>query len=538
MDIKKKENVKILVVEDEYLTYHAVKAVLEKNGFSVLPITTTGEAAILKVKEAAPDLVLMDIWLEGEMDGIDAAGKIHEFSTIPIIYLTALADSKSIERAKISEPYGYIIKPCDEYTLSTTIDMALYKHHINELMRQELEKLVAERTKALEESQANYRNLFENSPVGIFKVSVDGRILMANPAFLKILGYASLEEIPRVSQENPWFSAVESQNTFKQKLEQEGEVKGIEEQWTTKDNQVIFARKNTRAIKDKGGNILYYEGTVEDITRQKKAEEKARQQEQQLIQADKMIALGTLVSGVAHEINNPNNFIMMNTPLLLELWQEICPILERYYETSGDFSIKGFNYSELKRDVPGLFAGIINGAKRIKNIVRDLKDFARPGTDDIDQDVDINQVVKTAVNLTSTMIEKSTLHFSIHYGMNIPGLKGNFQRLEQVLVNLIENSCQALPDKEKRIAISTGFDEQTGSITVKVKDEGMGIEPRQVKFILDPFFTTRRESGGIGLGLSISAAIINRHGGTLSFDSQPGKGTTATITLPVPGVQK
>jgi len=534
MDIKNKENVKILVVEDEYLTYHAVKTMLEKNGFSVLPIATTGEDAILKVQEAAADLVLMDIWLGGDMDGIDAAGKIHEFSTIPIIYLTALADRKSIERAKISEPYGYIIKPCDEYTLSTSIEMALYKHHVNELMRQELEKLVAERTKELAESQANYRNLFENSPVGIYKVAADGRILMANPAFLKILGYESLEEIPRDRQEQTWFSPADSQNTLKQKIEQEGEVKGIEEQWTTSDNQVIFARKNARVIKDEKGNILYYEGIVEDITGQKKAEEKARQQEQQLIQADKMIALGTLVSGVAHEINNPNNFIMMNTPLLLELWQEICPILERYYETSGDFSIKGFNYSGLKRDVPGLFEEIINGAKRIKNIVRDLKDFARPGTDDIDQNVDINQVVKTAVNLTSAMIEKSTRHFSIQYGMNIPGIKGNFQRLEQVLVNLIENSCQALPDKEKGIVISTGFDEQTGSVTVKVKDEGMGIEPRQVKFIIDPFFTTRRESGGIGLGLSISAAIINRHGGTLSFESQPGKGTTAIVTLPVP----
>jgi PAS domain S-box-containing protein len=538
MEIKSKKDARILVVEDEHLTYHAVKAVLEKNGFSVLPIATTGEDAILKVKESAPDLILMDIWLEEDMDGIEAAGKIHEFSTIPIIYLTALADRKSIERAKISEPYGYIIKPCDESTLITTIEMALYKHHINELMQKRLEKLVTKRTKELEESRANYRNLFENSPVGIFKVSADGRIIMANSAFIKTLGYSSLEEISRVKLNNTWFSPDNSQNTFKQKIEQQEEVKGIEDQWTTRDNQVIFVRKNVRAIKDEAENILYYEGTVEDITAQKKAEEKAKQQEQQLIQADKLIALGTLVSGVAHEINNPNNFVMMNAPLLLELWQEIFPIMERYYETSGDFSIKGFNYKELKNDVPGLFEGIINGAKRIKNIVKDLKGFARPETDDIDQNVDINEVVKTAVNLTSTMIEKSTRHFSLHYGKDIPGFKGNFQRLEQVLVNLIQNSCEALPDKEKGIFISTEFEEQIGLITLKVKDEGTGIEPRHVKYIMDPFFTTRRESGGTGLGLSISAAIISHHGGSLSFDSQPGKGTTATITIPVKEVQK
>jgi PAS domain S-box-containing protein len=698
--ISKKEDVKILVVEDEYITYHAIKGVLEKKGFSVLSIATTGEDAILKVKEASPHLVLMDIWLDGEMDGIETAGRIHEFSTIPIIYLTALADRKSIERAKTSEPYGYILKPCDENTLFTTIEMALYKHNIDELIRrekeintklaelsqallkipsmeevsrlvleqaqrlsgsmigfvgyiepetghlicpavtngladecrlelwtevlenkknlvsnsprdfpklpgingghisihnfvvtpalisdkvvgiilvankkenyeetdslvlqrlatiyavafqkrqmqekldlhrQDLEKLVKERTKELEKSRANYRNLFENSPVGIFKVAADGGILMANSAFINILGYSSFEEISRVKLENTWFSPVNSNSKFKQRPEPGGEVKGIEDQWATKDNHVIFVRKNVRAIKDQEGNVLYYEGTVEDITGQKKAEEKAKQQEQQLIQADKMVALGTLVSGVAHEINNPNNFIMMNTPLLLELWQETCPILERYYETSGDFSIKGFNYSELKAAVPDLFAGIINGTKRIKNIVAELKDFARRENNDINQKVDIDEVVKTAVNLTSMMIEKSTRHFSVRYGKNIPGFKGNFQRLEQVIVNLIQNSCEALPDKEKEISISTDFDKGTGLITVKVTDEGTGIEPQHLKFIMDPFFTTKRDSGGTGLGLSISAAIINRQGGSLSFASQPGKGTTATITIPVKKARK
>jgi two-component system NtrC family sensor kinase len=425
--------------------------------------------------------------------------------------------------------------------LATIYAVAFQKRHMQEeleLRRQDLEKLVVKRTRELEKSRANYRNLFEDSPVGIFKIAADGRILMANPVFIKILGYRSFEEISRVKLENTWFSPADPGSKFKQRPEPGGEVKGIEDQWSTRDNQVIFVRKNVRAIKDQKGNVLYYEGTVEDITGQKKAEEKAKQQEQQLIQADKMVALGTLVSGVAHEINNPNNFIMMNTPLLLELWQEICPILERYYETSGDFSIKGFDYSELKGAVPDLFAGIINGAKRIKTIVTDLKDFARRENDDINQEVDIDEVVKTAVNLTSMMIEKSTRHFSVRYGKNIPGFKGNFQRLEQVIVNLIQNSCEALPDKEKGISISTDFDEGTGLITVKVADEGTGIEPHHLKFIMDPFFTTKRDSGGTGLGLSIASTIINQQGGSLSFAAQPGKGTTATITIPVKDVRK
>ena len=249
--------------------------------------------------------------------------------------------------------------------------------------------------------------------------------------------------------------------------------------------------------------------------------------------ADKMVALGTLVSGVAHEVNNPNNFIMLNSPILHNAWNSVVPILENYYEKNGDFIVGGMKYTEMRENIPSLFSGISDGANRIKHIVDDLKNYVRDQTADMTQSVDINAVIKYAVTLLSNMIKKSTNHFSIDYGKNLPLLSGNFQRLEQVMINLIQNACQALPDPQKGIFISAQSLKKQPAIVVKVRDEGTGIPPETVSQITDPFFTTKQDAGGVGLGLSISAKIVEDHGGTIHFDSEIGVGTTVEIMLPL-----
>jgi polar amino acid transport system substrate-binding protein len=131
------------------------------------------------------------------------------------------------------------------------------------------------------------------------------------------------------------------------------------------------------------------------------------------------------------------------------------------------------------------------------------------------------------------MIKKATHKFSIVYGKNLPLLRGNFQRLEQVMINLIQNACQALPDVDKGIFISTANHNASSCIVITIRDDGVGIPSKILLHIMDPFFTTKHDTGGIGLGLSISSRIVEEHGGTLNFASEPGVGTTATITLPV-----
>ena len=244
------------------------------------------------------------------------------------------------------------------------------------------------------------------------------------------------------------------------------------------------------------------------------------------------MALGTLVSGVAHEVNNPNNFIMLNSPILKEAWDNAMPILEKYYEENGDFIIGGMKYTEMRNNIPTLFSGISDGAKRIKHIVDELKNYVRDNTADLTQSVDVNAVLKSTVSLLANMIKNSTHHFSIEYDDNVPSLKGNFQRLEQVMINLIQNACQALSDTQKGIFVSVKFDKENSNIMVAVRDEGTGIPPETLHHITDPFFTTKHDSGGVGLGLSISSKIIEEHGGSMYFDSEIGVGTTIEIKLP------
>ncbi len=153
--------------------------------------------------------------------------------------------------------------------------------------------------------------------------------------------------------------------------------------------------------------------------------------ERELVQADKMISLGVLVAGVAHEINNPNNSIMMNAPLLREAWLEIVPILDKFFEKNGDFKMGSLPYSEMREEIPELFLGIEKGAHRIKRIVQDLKNFSRRDTAEMKQTVDVNHPIRSAVTLVGNLIKKSTDKFSVEYDEDLPLIKGNAQQLEQ-----------------------------------------------------------------------------------------------------------
>lgn len=270
-----------------------------------------------------------------------------------------------------------------------------------------------------------------------------------------------------------------------------------------------------------------------EIEERKRLEKEAKLQQQRLIQVDKMIALGVLVSGVAHEINNPNNFIMINVPIIKDAWESIIPILEEYYDNEGDFMVAGMSYSEMRDNIPDLFSGIIEGSERIMNIVNNLKDFARQENSDITQAVDLKAVMNSALILLSNQINKSTYDFRQKFEEDLPLIRGNFQRIEQVLVNLIQNACQAIPDPGKSIEVTAFHEKKSGRVVIEIRDEGVGIPQENLKHILDPFFTTKRAVGGTGLGLSVCAGIIEEHGGDLEFDSEPGKGTTAKVSLPV-----
>ena len=257
--------VKILIVEDESIVAWELQSRLQNLGYSVPAVAFSGEDALSKVESVQPDLVLMDIVLEGEMDGIETAHHISAQYDIPVVYLSAHSDEKTLERAKMTTPYGYILKPIGDRDLHITIEMALYKH--------KMEKKLKESEKWLRESEERFRDLFKNSVLGIYKTTPDGRILMANPALVRMLGYTSFEELSKRNLEEEGFEPAYPRSDFKELIEREGQIIGLESAWIRRDKTTLFVRENTRAIYDDAGNILCYEGTVEDITKRKKAEE-------------------------------------------------------------------------------------------------------------------------------------------------------------------------------------------------------------------------------------------------------------------------
>ncbi|GFO67823.1 histidine kinase [Geomonas limicola] len=257
--------------------------------------------------------------------------------------------------------------------------------------------------------------------------------------------------------------------------------------------------------------------------------------QQQLIQADKMASLGILVSGVAHEINNPTGLILFNLPVLKKTFQVAQESLEDRFQESGDFMVGGLRYSQLREEAPRMFDEMHDGARRIKRIVDDLKDFARKDDSALDESVDLNQVVAASVRLVENSIKKATRRFELNCAPELPLLKGNAQRIEQVVVNLIINACQALPDPEKGIEVTTALGPRGDEVQVTVRDEGVGIPREHLSHLTDPFFTTKRDAGGTGLGLSVSAGIVKDHQGRLEFRSEPGVGTTVLVALPAQG---
>ncbi|EPC00786.1 hypothetical protein L861_13425 [Litchfieldella anticariensis FP35 = DSM 16096] len=260
--------------------------------------------------------------------------------------------------------------------------------------------------------------------------------------------------------------------------------------------------------------------------------EELRLHQKQLIQADKMTSLGILVSGVAHEINNPSSLLLLNLPVLRDAYADAEPILEEHYRTYGDFTLGGLAYSRMREEIPFMIDEMLEGTQRIKRIVGDLKDFARQGNTDLGETLNLNEVVTTAIRLVDNSIRKATCRFETHYATDLPPLKGNAQRIEQVVINLVLNACQALDSMDQGIFLTTRYDHARNCVVLEVRDQGRGIDPESLNLLTDPFFTTRRECGGTGLGLSVSAGIVREHHGSLEFDSWPGEGTIVTLALP------
>lgn len=387
---------------------------------------------------------------------------------------------------------------------------------------------------ALRQSEANYRTIFDAANDATFVFDPEnGDMLDVNRKMCEMYGYTR-EEVLRLNVEA--LSAGKPPYTYQDVLKKIWKTKYDKShlfEWLAKDR---YGRLFWVEVNMKGaviGGEYRVLAVVRDITERKAAEEENRKIQERLRQMDKMAAIGTLASGIAHEINNPNNFILSNAQFISDIWPEVNRILTRYAEENGEFHLGRLPFTEAAAFIPKMLDGLVEGSNRINRIVTGLKDFARQEKTRADQSVNINRVVEAALSILHNQIRKHTDSFQCILAENLPAVTGSFQQLEQVIVNLTMNALQALPDRECGVFISTSYAQSIGEVIITVRDEGVGMPEEVRQAIFDPFFTTKLDSGGTGLGLSICFSIVKEHGGIIECESEEGCGSTFLVRLPV-----
>jgi PAS domain S-box-containing protein len=380
-------------------------------------------------------------------------------------------------------------------------------------------------------AQEKFRQLFEQNeePLFLFRQGTCD-ILDVNPAAVHLYGY-DLQEMQR--QGVSLFVPPPELHEFQSAVAAIRPAAGLSidrARHRRKDGTRIVVSIRANSVRTEGEEMVC--GSFRDITARIRMEEDAKLHQAQLIHANRMTSLGKIVSGVAHEVNNPNNLVMFNAPMILSAWEDAMPVLDAYSREKSDFSLGGFPYSEMKEVVPRLAVGISDASARIKAIVENLKDFARQDTPRTPAAVRINDVVRMAITFLNHEILRATRRFEVANGEDLPPVMGSAQRLEQVVINLLNNALQALPSNRHGVRVSTRLAPETGEVELCVEDEGVGMSPEVLERIKEPFFSTHLDNGGLGLGVSICRSIVQEHKGTLEFESEVGKGTRAIVRLP------
>ncbi|MBN2427981.1 MAG: response regulator [Deltaproteobacteria bacterium] len=527
----------ILIIDDEPGLRFMLRNYLEDSGLEVLE-ADNGLAGLQLFREQHPDMVISDLRMP-EMDGLEVLSAVAtEKPETPVVVISGAGLIQDVIEALRRGAWDYVVKPISDMGLILhVINKALERSHLLKLQKdyhRKLEQDVRQRTEELKKSRESYREqceilntLLQNIPMGIYYMNMEGVFLNINDPLARILGIAKENLVGKNFKNIPSLVPIDFLSIKAPENSQDFQVFRMQRP----EGPVDLALQKV-PVPGKNGQPLGVVALVKDVTETLAASREAKKREQQLIQADKMISLGILTAGVAHEINNPNHLIMLSTPLIAEAWQGACPILDDYSAENGDFLLGGVPYSVMRDKLPDVVKTIEEGSERIKEIVHEMKDFSRLDTDDAQKPIDLNKVLKASLKLVNNKLVKSCHNLSVELAENLPPILANHRQLEQVIINLLLNSAEALADETKAINVSTFVDTEKNMVTLSVQDQGVGIQENDMHHIFDPFFTTKRETGGTGLGLSISQKIIKKHGGEILFHSAPGQGTTALLLLP------
>jgi len=359
----------------------------------------------------------------------------------------------------------------------------------------------AHAAESLRQSEASFRSFVENSPIGIYRATGTGRLLAVNPTLVRLLGYDSALELLQVDMGARLFVSTAARDELLRQLEAEGELRSTETDWRRKDGTVVTVRVSARAYRDERGSVWFSEGFVENVT-------PLRAAEQALRQSEKLAALGQLVSGVAHELNNPIAAILHFAEDLLDD--------ERTPADREALSV------------------IRDQARRSRSIVRDLLSFVR-FREAARERVQLTEALTASVKALEPLVEE--IGAELIAELPAAEVYANTDRagLQQIVTNLVINAAQAAgPGGTVRLRATVSAHE----LEMIVDDTGPGIPPSVIDRIFEPFFTTKPLGEGTGLGLSVTLGIVQQLGGRITVENRPpaeGTGALFRIALPIDG---
>ncbi len=295
-------------------------------------------------------------------------------------------------------------------------------------------------------------------------------------------------------------------------------------------NSERFEEVSLYPIIDNSGNIEATIVRIHDITEEKRMEK-------QLIQSEKLASIGVLVSGIAHEINNPNNYISVNIPILRDYINTVIPILDEYAKKHPDLEILHMPYPEFRKDIFELLDNIQHGSRQIKSIVKDLKVFSKPDQDKAIEKIDLKPVIKKVVAFCRSKIGKTVKTFNVNIPENLPEMLIDRKPLEQILINLLINAANAFDkpfNENSRVDLVVSMDDsKENQLIIEVSDNGRGMDEKILEKIFDPFFTTNPSEEGTGLGMYIVHNLIKKIDGRIKVESKLGEGSKFTVILDI-----
>lgn len=270
--------------------------------------------------------------------------------------------------------------------------------------------------------------------------------------------------------------------------------------------------------------------TFRDITEKIKNKEEKRRKNAQLILQDKLKSIDFVTSSISHEINNICNFMINNLKITFQAWNDVFKLIREYEQENGEFIVGGISSSEVDKVIPRLMMSLIEGINRISDTIDDFKKYIKEGLKFGSSLIDVNETIRRVVAILNHHIFIYTENFNINLKESLPKIKGNLQKLEQVIINLLINALQSLSERHRGVFISTGVEGER--VYFEIKDEGVGIPKNVMPYLFEPFFSTKHATGGSGLGLYLSKSIIEEFGGEIIIDSEENRGTKIKVYFP------